>query len=253
MNVEGTSVPFFFGWKAMNSKYNRILLKLSGEYVGGGSGQGFDVSVLSTLSEQIREIHEMGVQIAIVLGGGNFFRGTRQLPLKIDRVAADQIGMLATVMNAVCLKEVLATNHLEVQVMTGLEVPRVAGLFDKTLAVQWLMQKRILVLAGGTGNPFFSTDTAAVLRALEIEAEIVIKGTKVDGVFDQDPAKNESARKYEFLTFSEVLAKDLKIMDAAAIALCRENRLPLCVLSILERQGLIDYLQGKPVGTTITG
>jgi uridylate kinase len=236
----------------MKRDFKRILLKLSGEYLGGSVGQGFDFDVLFNLARQIGDIRASGIQVVIVLGGGNFFRGTRQLPVRIDRVAGDNIGMLATVMNAVCLREVLLAMNIDAGVMTGLEVPSVAPTFEKTRALRWLNQNKVLILGGGTGNPFFSTDTAAVLRALELEADIIIKGTKVDGVFDRDPEKNPDAQKYKALTFTEILEKDLKIMDGAAIALCRDNQLPLCVLSIAKIGGLQAYLLGETVGTMIS-
>lgn len=236
----------------MDKKYKRILLKLSGEFLGGKSGLGFDFKTIMQLAEQLAEIHRSGVEVGIVLGGGNFFRGTRDIPMKMDRVEADKIGMMATLMNGVCVKEALKDSGLEARVLTGLPAPSVAEPFDKQRALRCFDAREILIFAGGTGNPFFSTDTASVLRALEIEADIVIKGTKVDGVYDSDPVKNPAARKYENLTYSIALEKDLRVMDAAAIALCRENKMPLCVLSISNRNDLREFLQGKDVGTLIT-
>lgn len=236
----------------MEKKYNRLLLKLSGEYLGGEKGEGFDFEVINGLTKQICDIHDQGYEVSIVLGGGNFFRGTKSVPLNIDRVAADQIGMMATMMNGVCLKEALVCAGKKATVMTGLEAPGVAASFNKTEAVSLIADKHILIFSGGTGNPFFSTDTAAVLRALEIEADVVIKGTKVDGVYDKDPVKDPSATKFETLTYDLILAKNLKVMDGSAIALCRDNSLPLCVLSIVNPTDLLDFLNGKQVGTLAT-
>lgn len=235
----------------MDIKYKRILLKLSGEYVGGKRGEGFDFDVIKSLTEQVCAVHDLGVDVAIVLGGGNFFRGTRNIPMVMDRVSADHIGMLSTIMNGLCLKESLVSMKRDARVLTGLPAPTVAELFNKSKALKYLDQNEVLILAGGTGNPFFSTDTAAVLRGLEIEADIVIKGTKVDGVYDKDPVKDKTAKKYERLTYTEILEKDLKVMDATAIALCRENKFPLCVLSISQQNDLIDFIKGKEIGTLV--
>ncbi len=214
-------------------------------------GYGFDFPVIETLTRQICQIHDLGIEVAIVLGGGNFFRGTRSIPLEMDRVAADHIGMLATVMNSICLKEAFLDRNKHARVMTGLSAPDVAESFEKNKAVRFLKEGEILLFAGGTGNPYFSTDTAAVLRGMEIQAEIVIKGTKVEGVFDKDPMEHGTAKKFESLTFSEVLEMDLKVMDATAIALCRENQFPVYVLSIVNPTDLFDFIQGKDVGTMV--
>lgn len=235
----------------MESKYQRVLLKLSGEYLGGESGQGFDYDVVQSLTKQICEVHEQGVQAAIVLGGGNFFRGTTNIPLKMDRVAGDQIGMMATVMNSICLRESLKVNGMEARIMTGLAVPQVGEPFNKIAAVEALERGEILICAGGTGNPYFSTDTAAVLRALEIDADAVIKGTKVDGVYDMDPMKFPEAKRYEELSYTKVLEKDLKVMDAPAIAMCRDNNLPLAVLSISNPKDLLHFINGENTGTVV--
>lgn len=235
----------------MNRNYKRLLIKLSGEYLGGDKGEGFDFEVIKTLTEQISALDDAGYEIGIVLGGGNFFRGTKSIPIEIDRVAADHIGMMATVMNGVLLKESIINFGKKAVVLTGLEAPGVAESFNKRRALSYLKNGAILIFAGGTGNPFFSTDTAAVLRALEIEADIVIKGTKVDGVYDKDPFVDSSAVKFDLLSYAAVLEKDLKVMDAAAIALCRDNKLPLCVLSISNKEDLGSFLNGNPVGTFI--
>jgi len=235
----------------MKTSYKRILLKLSGEYLGGESGSGFDFDVINRLCDQIIRVQDLGLEVAVVLGGGNFFRGTKNIPIPMDRVAADYIGMMATVMNGVCLREALRVKGRSVAVMTGLEAPAVAERFEKRRALELLRGGSILIFGGGTGNPFFSTDTAAVLRALEISADIVIKGTKVDGVYDSDPVSNPNAVRFDRLSYSGVLNRNLKVMDGAAIALCRENRLPLVVLSIVAINDLYRFVTGEAVGTVV--
>lgn len=231
--------------------FKRLLLKLSGEYLGGVQGTGFDFDTIKELSNLVKEVHGKGYEITIVLGGGNFFRGAKSIPIDIDRVAADQIGMMATVMNGICLKESLVAIGLKARVLSGLPCPTAAETFTKPAAMRYLSEGDILIFAGGTGCPYFSTDTAAVLRALEIDADVVIKGTKVDGVYDKDPVVHNDAIKYDALTYSTILEKDLKVMDAAAIALCRENNLPLCVLSIANQNDLLRFLGGDNPGTFI--
>ncbi|MDT8447752.1 MAG: UMP kinase [bacterium] len=236
----------------MPQSYRRVLLKLSGEYLGGPQGQGFDFSVIDTLATKICAVQDAGYEVAVVLGGGNFFRGARDLPIKMDRVAADHIGMLATVMNSLCLKEALMARGRTARVMTGLNIPAVAEAFEKRLATKKIAEGQILIFGGGTGNPYFSTDTAAVLRGLEIEADVVVKGTLVDGVYDKDPKKYPDAVKYEELSFTTALEKDLKVMDASALGMCRDNNLPLGVLNINSDTDLLDFLAGKTVGTRLS-
>jgi len=237
----------------MTPRFKRILLKPSGENLGGETGIGFDFSAIQALTEKICQIHDLGVEIALVLGGGNFFRGTKEIPFKMDRVAADHIGMLATVMNGICVKESLIAMGKDAVVMNGLAIPSVGDTFNKKKAVTYLEQKCIVVFAGGTGNPYFSTDTAAVLRGLEIEADIIIKGTKVDGVYDSDPVTNANAVKFNDLTYSQILEKNLKVMDSTAIALCRDHKMALSVLSVINQNDLKDFILGKEVGTFIQG
>lgn len=237
----------------MSKKYQRLLLKLSGEYLGGRESVGFDAKVIEKLTTQIVEIHEEGYQMGIVLGGGNFFRGAQGAPFAMDRVVGDQIGMMATLMNALYLKEALLAKGVPTRVMTGFKAPQAAESFNKQKAVQALEQGEVVIFGGGTGNPYFSTDTAAVLRALEIDANIVIKGTKVDGVYDKDPMRSKSARKYDQITFAKAIERNLQVMDQAAIALCRENKLPLAVLNIKKKDVLASFLKGTHgVGTIVT-
>ncbi len=231
--------------------YKRVLLKLSGEYLGGNSGQGYDPKTVDSLAEKIKKIHEMGLEIGIVPGGGNFFRGAQGAGFPMDRVKGDQIGMLATMMNALYLAEALKAKGVKTQVMAGIRVPQAADDFSKVQALKYFTEGQVVIFGGGTGNPYFSTDTAAVLRGLEIDAEIVIKGTKVDGVYDKDPMKHGDAVKYTSLSFSEVLAQDLKVMDQAAIALAKENNLAIGVVDLTSDRGLLDFLEGKEIGTKV--
>ncbi len=232
-------------------KYKRLLLKLSGEYLGGEEGKGFNFDVITQLSRQICYLHDSGVEIGIVPGGGNFFRGVNSLPIKFDRVSVDQIGMIATAINSICLKESLKNHGKKVTILTGLGIPGIGAKFNKEKALNRLRQGDILIFSGGTSNPYFSTDTAAVLRGLEIEADLVIKGTKVDGVYDRDPIKDANAVKFDKLSYSQVLERDLKVIDAVAIVLCRENNMPLRVLNISSQSDLIDFIKGEKIGTAI--
>jgi len=229
----------------------RILLKLSGEYLGGAQGQGFDQETVAGLTQQVQEVHAAGYEVAIVFGGGNFFRGAKAQPFAMDRVTGDMVGMLATLMNSLYLQESFKARGIQARTMTGLQAPQAAEPFNKAKAIAALEAGEILILGGGTGNPFFSTDTAAALRALEVQADLVLKGTKVDGVFDKDPAKHADAVKFDSLSYSEVLERDLKVMDQPAIALLRENGLPLGVVNLSAQRDLLDFLEGKPVGTRV--
>ncbi|MGK0288766.1 MAG: uridylate kinase [bacterium] len=235
----------------MELKYKRILLKLSGEFLGGQKGKGFDYDIIKTISKQICAIHDLGIQVAIVVGGGNIFRGAAAAGIEMERVSADHMGMLATIINSICLQEAIERCGKKTRVMTGIEVRDVAEPYIKRKAVRHLEKGRIVIFGGGTGNPYFSTDTAAVLRGQEIGAEIVIKGTKVDGVYDKDPEKHADAKKLTDLTFSEILAKDLKVMDSTAISFCRDNQLPICILDIADQDALFQCIQGREIGTFV--
>ncbi len=233
--------------------YKRILLKLSGEYLGGKAGQGYDATTVDSLCLQIQEIHQQGFELAIVIGGGNFFRGAQSQPFAMDRVTGDMMGMMATLMNGLYLQEAFRAKGMKARTMTGLQAPQAAEPFNKPAALRALRAGEIVLFGGGTGNPYFSTDTAAALRALEVEADLLIKGTKVDGVYDRDPVKHKEAKKYDQLTYAEVFAQDIKVMDQAAMGLLRENNLPLGVVNLARKQDLLDFLQGKAVGTRIVG
>ena len=235
----------------MEIKYKRVLLKLSGEYLGGKSGIGFDTDVIHDLSEQICAVHNLGIEIALVIGGGNIFRGLDSEKFQMERVAADHMGMLATIINSICFQEALEKKRKKTRVMTGIEVRDVAEPYVKRRAVRHLEKGRIVIFGGGTGNPYFSTDTAAVLRGQEIQADIVVKGTKVDGIYDKDPIKNSDAKKYKQLSFSFILEKDLKVMDSTAISFCRDNRLPVQVIDISNPKNLLNCIYGIEVGTYV--
>ncbi len=231
--------------------YQRVLLKLSGEVFGGQKGTGFDWQVIDQLASQIKDIKRLGVDVALVVGGGNIFRGTRAAPPGMDRVAADHMGMLGTVINAICLQDALERQHLETRVMTAIEMRAIAEPYIKRRAERHLAKGRVVIFAAGTGNPYFTTDTAAALRASEIGAGVLIKATKVDGVYDKDPVSNPDARRYDRLTYDEVLRQNLKVMDVTAVAFCKENSIPILVLSIADEAGLIRAIRGEPVGTFV--
>ncbi|MBF0126719.1 MAG: UMP kinase [Magnetococcales bacterium] len=229
----------------------RILLKLSGEALMGAGGENLDPEFLKTLALEIKSVHETGVQVAIVVGGGNIYRGATGAALGMERSSADHMGMLATVINALALQSVLEANGVRVRVLSAIAMPQVAEPFIQRQAVAHLEQGRVVIFAAGTGNPFFTTDTAASLRAAEIHADLLLKATKVDGVYDSDPARNPAAKRYVTLTYDEVLRQELRVMDLTAITLCRDNKIPVCVFSILERGALAAILNGAPRGTTI--
>lgn len=229
----------------------RILLKLSGEALMGEGGESIDPKFLQALAQEIKAACDAGLELAIVIGGGNFFRGTMGATLGVERSSADHMGMLATVINSLALQSVLEANGLQVRVQSAITMPQVAEPFIQRRAVRHLEKGRVVIFAAGTGNPYFTTDTAASLRAAEINADLLLKGTKVDGVYDSDPVKNPSAKKFQTLTYDEVLHKGLSVMDLTAITLCRDNKIPVCVFSILERGALMAILNGEPRGTTI--
>ena len=226
-------------------KYKRVLLKLSGEVLGGQSGQGLDPEALSRVARELKEAKATGAQIAVVVGGGNFFRGLSEKGHAMNRVSADYIGMLGTVMNALALKDFLEGLGVEVRVMSAVERPRLASLVQPLKAVQDLEKGRIVIFAGGTGHPFFSTDTTAALRASEIQAEVVMKGTKVDGVYTADPMKDPAAKRLPEISYEEVLAKDLKVMDLTAVTMCRQNGLKIMVFNMREEGNIAKVLRGE--------
>jgi uridylate kinase len=231
--------------------YQRILLKLSGEILAGKAGHGIDETVMSTMADEIRDVHELGVQIGIVTGGGNIFRGLAASTRGMDRVGADYMGMLATVINGLALQHALERRGLYTRVMSAIEMARVCEPYIRRRAVRHLEKGRIVVLAAGTGNPYFTTDTAAALRAIEIGADVILKATKVDGVYSNDPVIDPQATLFASLSYLDILNRGLKVMDSTAISLCMDNRLPLVVFNVGRPGNLLRLVQGEPVGTLV--
>ena len=230
---------------------NRILLKISGEALGGKGGAPVDPAVADALAAQIAAVHQRGVEIGIVVGGGNILRGALFAEAGTNRPTADQMGMLATVINALTLSDALERQGVETRVLTAVEMNQVAEPFIMRRAMRHMEKGRIILLAGGTGNPFFTTDTAAALRAMEIDADVLIKATKVDGVYDMDPLKNPDAVRFDELGYDEVLEKGLNVMDATAITLCKENGMPILVFNLFEEGNLGRVLAGEKLGTWV--
>lgn len=233
-------------------KYKRILLKLSGEALAGKEGYGIDTSILEDIARDIKEIRELGVEISVVLGGGNIFRGLAGATKGMDRSQADYMGMLATVMNSLALQDALERMGVYTRVQSAIEIQELAEPYIRRRAVRHLEKKRVVIFAAGTGNPYFSTDTAASLRAMEVNAEVILKATKVDGVYDSDPVKNKDAKLFHQLTYIEVLQKNLKVMDSTAISLCMDNELPIIVFNLNRPGGVRDVVMGKSIGTLVT-
>lgn len=233
-------------------KYKRILLKLSGESLVGSKPYGIDHEKLNQYALEIKKVFNQKVQIAIVIGGGNIFRGRESLDNGIDRVQADYMGMLATVINGLALQTVLEKNGIPTRLQTAIDVEAIAEPFIKRRAVRHLEKNRIVIFAAGTGNPFFSTDTAAVLRAIEINADVILKGTRVDGIYDKDPEEHRSAIKFISLTFEEALKKGIKVMDSTAFTLSQENKLSIIVFDINTSGNFLGIAEGKKIGTLVT-
>ncbi len=236
---------------AKTLKYKRILLKLSGEALAGPSGFGIDVSEAESIARRIQDVRAVGVEVAIVIGAGNLWRGKQGLARGMDRATADYMGMLATVMNGLTLMDALERNGVTTRVQSAIEMRSVAEPYIRRRAIHHLEKGRVVILVAGTGNPFFSTDTAAALRAMEIGADVLIKATKVDGVYDSDPHLNRDAVKFDRLSYIEVLNRRLEVMDSTAISLCMDNNLPILVLNLWNAEALHQALEGKPVGTLV--
>ncbi|MCK9603894.1 MAG: UMP kinase [Candidatus Omnitrophica bacterium] len=237
-----------------HSVYKRIVLKLSGEALQGRKLHGIDNSVLISISRQIKEIKKLGVDVAIVLGGGNIFRGqenTESLGLDMDRSVADYMGMLATVINGLALQNVLEKIKIPTRVMTAIEIQRVAEPYIRRKAIRHLEKGRVVIFVAGTGNPYFTTDTAAALRAMEIHADAILKATRVDGVYSADPLKVKNARKFDELKYIDVLKKGLKVMDATAISLCMDNKLPILVFNLNKEGNIKRVITGEKIGTVV--
>lgn len=233
-------------------KYKRILLKLSGEAIMGEERFGISLKAVRELAREIKEIHSLGVEIAIVIGGGNIFRGLSDSAKGMDRGAADYMGMLATVINSLALQDALECEDVFTRVMSAIDMHHIAEPYIRRRAMRHMEKGRIIIFAGGTGNPYFSTDTAASLRAMEIHAEVILKGTKVDGVYDSDPMKNSKAVRYEKLSYLDVLKQGLKVMDATAISMCMDNKLPVVVFNMFKKGNLKKVVAGEKIGTTVS-
>lgn len=233
-------------------KFKRILLKLSGEALMGDKEFGVDTAVITSIAREIKDVHDSGVEVAVVIGGGNIFRGVSASAKGMDRAQADYVGMLATVINALMLQDALEKDGVFTRVISAIEMKELAEPYIRRRAVRHLEKGRVIIFAAGTGNPYFTTDTAASLRAMEINAEVIMKGTKVDGVYDRDPMKDKDAKRYESLKFIDVLKDGLKVMDATAISLCMDNNLPIIVFSIKEPGNLLKVVSGEKIGTIVS-
>jgi uridylate kinase len=234
-------------------KYKRILLKLSGEALGGETGFGIDVDDAESIATRIKEVREMGVEVAVVIGGGNLWRGKQGLEHGMDRATADYMGMLGTVMNALSVMDALERTGVYTRVMSAIEMRAIAEPYIRRRAIRHLEKGRVVIFSAGTGNPYFSTDTAAALRATEIGAGVIIKATKVDGVYDSDPKKNPVAEKFDKMTYIDFLNRRLAVMDSTAVTLCMENNLPILVLNYWDKKALVGALRGEEIGTLVSG
>lgn len=237
----------------MQSKYQRVLLKLSGEALMGDLSYGIDPGVVDSIADEIATAVSVGVEVAVVVGGGNIFRGIKGAAAGMERATADYIGMIATVMNAMTLQDSLERKEVATRVLTAIEMQEVAEPYIRRRAIRHLEKGRVVIFGAGSGNPFFTTDTTAALRAAEINAEVVFKATKVDGVYDSDPKLNPDAKRYQTLTYSHVLEKDLRVMDGTAIALCKDNSIPIMVFDISVAGNIHRALMGESIGTLVGG
>jgi uridylate kinase len=238
--------------KAVKPKYRRILLKLSGEALGGQSGSGICPEAVLNMARQIAEVRELGVEVVVVIGGGNIFRGLAGSERGIERATGDYMGMLATVINSLALQDALEKLQIATRVQTAITMSQIAEPFIRRRAVRHLEKGRVVIFGGGTGNPYFSTDTAAALRANEIGAEVILKATKVDGIYDSDPNKNPDAKRYRRITYLEALQRQLKVMDSTAFSLCMDNKMPIVVFDFFHPHNLRRIMLGERVGTLVT-
>jgi uridylate kinase len=232
--------------------YKRILLKLSGEALAAGQGFGVDNTRVHEIAAEVADVHRLGVQIGLVVGGGNFFRGVAEQARDMDRISADHMGMLATMINSLALQDALEKQNVHTRVMSAIEMNQVAEPFIRRRAIRHLEKDRVVIFGAGTGNPYFSTDTAASLRAMEIKAEVIMKATKVEGIYDCDPCKDENAKMFDTITFTEVLKLGLKVMDATAISLCRENNLPILIFNLNTPGNIRRVCLGEKIGSIVT-
>jgi uridylate kinase len=233
-------------------RYRRVLLKLSGEALMGSGSFGIDPEVVRVLSDEIASVHALGVELALVVGGGNIFRGVKAASAGMDRVSGDHMGMLATLINSLALQDQLEQRGIQTRVLSAIEIRQVAEPFIRRRAIRHLEKGRVIILAAGTGNPYFTTDSAAALRAMEVKAEVLLKATKVDGVYSADPVSNPDATKFPRITYREVLERNLKVMDATAISLCMDNKLPIVVFNIRQDGNIRRVIHGEPIGTVVS-
>ena len=237
--------------KPQKPVFKRVVLKISGEALEGDLGYGIDFNVVKDIAQQIKEIKKLGLELVIVIGGGNIFRGVEAASEGLDRSAADYMGMLATVINSLAMQDVLEKQGVMTRVQTAIEMQELAEPYIRRKAIRHLEKGRVVILAGGTGNPYFSTDTAAALRAVEIDADVILKATKVDGVYSSDPVKNKKAVKYRTLKYIDILKKSLKVMDSTAISLCMDNKLPIIVFNLKKKGNIKKIILGYKIGTTV--
>jgi len=235
----------------MTTKYKRVLLKLSGEALMGDQGFGIDPQMVLRIASEIKEVHNLGVQVSIVIGGGNIFRGIKASAEGFDRVTADHMGMLATVINALAIQDALEKMDVYTRVQSAIEMRQVAEMYIRRRAVRHLEKKRVVIFAAGTGNPYFSTDTTAALRAMEIKAEVILKATKVDGIYDADPAKVKNAKMYAEISYMDVLTQSLGVMDSTAISLCKDNNVPIIVFNIKNKGNIRRVIEGEKIGSLV--
>jgi uridylate kinase len=234
-------------------KYKRLILKVTGEVFAGPQKFGIDGKTVKAFAQEVKEVKEMGCELALVVGGGNIFRGVVASDIGMDRASADTMGMLATVINSLALQDALEKLGVSTRVLSAIEMRQVAEPYIRRRATRHLEKGRVVIFAGGTGNPYFTTDTTASLRAMEIGAEVILKATKVEGVYDADPFKSDDARKFEELTYIEVLNRELKVMDSTAISLCMDNQVPIIVFNIMEKGNIKRVVLGEPIGTLVSG
>lgn len=232
-------------------KYKRVLLKLSGESLMGEKGFGIDAPVLSFFADEVKKIHDVGAQVGIVIGGGNIFRGLSATDQGIERVTGDQMGMLATMINSLALQNAIESKGVYTRLMSSIHMQEIAEPYIRRRAIRHLEKGRVVIFGAGTGHPYFSTDTAASLRAVEIQADIIVKGTRVDGIFDSDPEKNPEAIKFETISYLDILKKNLRVMDLTAVSLCQENNLPMVVFNMDKPGNLLKLITGENVGTVV--
>jgi uridylate kinase len=235
------------------TKYKRVLLKISGEALCQETGYGIDNNILSGIADELKEVSELGIEVAIVIGGGNIFRGLSGSTIGMDRATADYMGMLATVMNAMALQDALENRGAYTRIQNALQMQQITEPYIRRRATRHLEKGRIVIFAAGTGNPFFTTDTAAALRAVEIGADVILKATRVDGVYDKDPLKHKDAKMFDTLTYLDVLQKGLKVMDSTATSLCMDNKMPIIVFNMMKRGNIKRAVSGETIGTSVLG